>query len=645
MYTKRLIRKASVKEMDSVKNWQSVVGKKTALPLLQRCEQLWLNLEGFRQQRARALRFTFGDQWGDLIEVDGETMTQRKYLQKLGNVVLQTNQIKNKVDTIVGVLVKEKNEPICNARDRDEQQYGEIMTTALQANCNKNKMEALYIKWMKEMCLGGLAVGKEVYEYRDARLDSWTDYREPNCMFFDSEMTDPRFWDISLIGEFYDMPFDHLASRLAKNEADYSKLRDIYNAQSKVIKDTVVEDITDKKKNETLDFMSPYDPNRCRVFEIWTKETAPRYRLYDANEGSEEVIEASDKLALEEIERENNERLFAGRQAGWSDEEIPIIEKEFFIDEFWYCRILAPDGTIIWEGESPYADRCHPYSLCATPFVNGEIVGYMNDAIDHNIAMNRTIVLQDWLTRTQAKGVTVVPKDIVPNGDYKKFAKSWTAIDDMVFIDMKPGQEGLMPKVFYGNAQTYPASELINTYSRLMENSTAITGAIQGKTPYSGTSGTMYAQMAQNSSTPIAALLSQFRAFLQDVHTKKMKNIAMFYDTKRFESIAGNIDGIFDNANLNLNDVRDIEYDLSIEESTSTPVYRAIINDDAKEFLMNGLITMEEYLTIANVPYADKLLQQRQARQAEMQAAQQGQMPQQAIDQAAAEQQPIPGLA
>ena len=65
---------------------------------------------------------------------------------------------------------------------------------------------------------------------------------------------------------------------------------------------------------------------------------------------------------------------------------------------------------------------------------------------------------------------------------------------------------------------------------------------------------------------------------------------------------------------------------MKIKESTDTPVYRAVLNQDAKEFLMNGLISFEEYLTIADVPYADKILQGRQARQAEMEAAEQAGM-------------------
>ena len=100
-----------------------------------------------------------------------------------------------------------------------------------------------------------------------------------------------------------------------------------------------------------------------------------------------------------------------------------------------------------------------------------------------------------------------------------------------------------------------------------------------------------------------------------------MKNIVMFYSPERLESIAGQIDGILDASSLRLNEVKDIEYDLKIKQSADTPVFRAVINQDAKEFLLNGFISFEEYLEIADVPYADKILQRRQARQAEAEQA------------------------
>lgn len=622
---KRLIKKSvPAGEMDSVKVRQGELGRETDLQLLQRAETLWNNMEEIRSEGARAYRFTYGDQWGDEIVVNGQRMTQRSYLQRQGNIALQTNQMKNKVDTIVGVLIKERNEPVCNAIDRDEQQYGELMTTALQANCQKNCMEALYSVNMQDLNLIGLTALHESYEYRNGRLDSWTDYVDPNCLFMDTELRDPRFRDLTLVGQFFDREFEYIVAKFAKTPADYDLLRQIYPSQSRTIRYNDQLSFDTKKDVDRLVFRSPADSSKCRVFEIWTKETRARYRVHDTNEGTLELINADDKDALKEIKITNETRKALAAQAGWTEEEAPTIETEFFIDEYWYCRFLAPDGTILWEGESPYADREHPFTICATPFAGGKISGYMHDGIDHNIAINRAIVLHDWLVRAQAKGVTVVPKALVPDDmSFEDFAYSWTSIDDIVYIDAKPGVP--MPQVFHGSAQSFDVSSLIATYSRLMENSTAVTGSLQGKTASSGTSGSLYAQMAANSSTPIAALLSKFRDFMVSVSTKKMKNIAAFYDMKRFEDIAGNMDGIFDNENMHLNDVADIEYDLAIKASTETPVYRAIINDDAKEFLLRGIITWEEYLEIADVPYADKMLQVRQARQAEMEAAQQGQ--------------------
>ena len=638
----RLIkRSATLKDIDTVKARSSKLrskGRDSAL--LERCGRLWNNLDEFRKQRARGLRFCYGDQWSDIITVNGKQMTYRQYLMKQGNVVIQTNQIKNRVDTIVGVMVKEHSEPVCHSIDRDEQQYGEIMTSALQANCDKNIITSLYIKFMKDVCCGGLAVAHEAYDDTSGpgrRLDSWTTYCNPNQIFFESSAVDPRGWDFNLVGQFFDKSFEDVCSMFARSVDDYSILRDIYGAQASVFRDTSSEEFTDKMDEDNIVFSNPADPSRCRVYEVWTKETRACIRLHDMNNGTEEIIDADDYAYRKEIREENKRRRKMAEQAGWSEEDTPYItgdgfgnddEKDgFFVDTYWYCRFLAPDGTILWEGESPYADGSHPFSICVFPFLDGKIVGYLNDAIDHNIAMNRAIVLHDWLVRAQAKGVTVVPKSIVPDDvTYEEFANSWTEVDGLVYIDLKPGQEGLMPKVFYGAAQTFDVGGLIATYSRLMDAGTPVNGALQGKTPNSGTSGALYAQMTTNASTPIAALLEDFHRFIESILNKKMKNIAMFYSPERFRSIAGHIDGALDNASLNLNEVGDIEYDLKIRESADTPVFRAVINQDAKEFLMAGLISFEEYLEIADVPYADKILQSRQAKQAQMEQAQQGGM-------------------
>jgi len=640
----RLIRRnATTAEMDSVrvrKRELRVKGKDVAM--LKRCETVWQNLDEFRQQRARAHRFYDGDQWADTITVNGKSMTYRQYLMSTGNVVIQTNQIKNRVDTIAGVMVKEKNEPVCHAIDRDEQPYGEIVTEALQANCDKNIMPELYMKWLRELCIGGLAASYESYDDRhgpNRRLDSWTQYINPNHVFFDGDGVDPRFWDFSIVGRYFYGSFEDICAQFARRPSDYAVLKDIYANQSVPFKEEESREFTERFEDDEILFMRSSDPTKCFVCEVWTKETRAMIRLHDTNAGTEEIIEADDKEYRRQVKAENERRRKLAVQSGWDENDVPYIvgdgygkdETErngFFVDTYWYCRFLAPDGTILWEGESPYADRSHPFNFCIFSYLDGRIVGYMNDAIDHNIAMNRAVVLHDWLVRAQAKGVTVVPRKLL--GDKLteiEFARAWASIDDIVYVDLEPGQEGLMPKQFNGVAQTFDVSGLLATYSRLMDAGSPVNGALQGKTPNSGTSGTLYAQMSANASTPIAALMEQFHNFVLSVLNKKMKNICMFYDADRFEKIAGQIDRIFDTNKLNLNEVGDLEYDLRIKESADTPVFREMQEQDLLMFLESGFITFEEYLEASSKPYVDKILQKRQARQAEIESAEQNGVP------------------
>lgn len=366
--------------------------------------------------------------------------------------------------------------------------------------------------------------------------------------------------------------------------------------------------------------------NECCAAEIWTLETKERVRVHDTNEGTLEVIEADDKEMLNAIKTINAERRRLATAAGWSEEEIPLIETEFFIDSFWYCRVLSPDGYVLWEEESPYPDRSHPFTIMVTPFVDGRISGYVSDGIDHNIAINRALVLQDWLVRNQIKGFVMMPQQLVPDEiSNEDFVQTGLNMNNWFFYDAEKAK-GLKPDVFHPGAVSFDAGNFITQLKSLMESSTAVSNAIQGKSPYSGTSAALYAQQTMNSSTPIAALLADVRVFMEDLAIKKAKNIAAFYDTQRWEQIVGSIDGIFDNANLKLNEIADLEFDVLVKESAETPVYRAVANDMLLSFFQAGAIDLPTMLEVGNFPFADKLLQKIQARQAEMEAAQSGEM-------------------
>lgn len=634
MATNKLVRKTlGVSELDTVQYRRKVLSSdKKDIRMLLRARNAWENLEPVRKSRARAMRFTYGDQWGDdvTVMINGEkkTMTMREYLSMEGNIPQQTNQIKSQVNTIVGVLIKEQNEPICNAIDRDEQQYAELLTSGLQANNNKNRIRQTYKLCVKDLIVGGMGVCHESYGFRDSekrREDSWTKYIDPNYFIMESTLRDPNFEDMTMVGCWYRLPFNVLSARFVQKSGDYKRLKDIYGVGNNFEEGDFV-DIDEANRTENLTFMTPVRLSECCVAEIWTLETKERIRVHDWNEGTLEIIDADDKQTIKLYQDINKQRCTLGKASGFKDEEIPYITMEPFIDTFWYYRFLAPDGTILEEGESPYADRSHPFSIMITPFSDGRISGYITDSIDHQIAINRAIVLQDWIVRNQVKGFTMIPKQLVPDEmENEEFVQNGLNMGNFFFYDAEKAR-GAKPEVFHAGAISFDAGNYITQLRSLMESSTAISGAIQGKQPYAGTSAALFAQQTANSSTPIASLLDDVRVFMEDNAKKKAKNIAKFYDEDRWRLIAGRIDGLFDNANIKLNDIADLEFDLIIRESTDTPVYRAIANDYLMSFFQAGAITLEELLTNGTFPFADKLLQSRQARQAELEAAQKGEM-------------------
>lgn len=616
-----LIRKRNKRNItitDSVEYRKQQLGDpERDMSLLEHCCTLWQNLEPFRRRRARALRFVYGDQWGDTITVKGKTMTERTYISSVGNVALQTNQLKKIVETISGVYVKEQNEPVCKARAREEQVYGELMTTALQTNWQINDMPLVVDTSIKEVLIGGFAATRECYEYRDGETDSWTDVCHPNYMIFDSTMKDPRYKDMELIGEIHDITFGRFCEKFATSREDVEKFAEWYRSESSPMWfEETIEDINSKHDNDEMTFWTPKDRNLCRVYEIWRKESRDRYRVHDENSGELYMINADDKESIANIEAENASRLALGRAQGWPEDEIPLIryKENFFVDTYWYGRFMTPQGYILWEGPSPYEERRHPYSIIMLPMVDGQITSYLSDAIDQNIAINRLLTLHDWMMRAGLKGVTFVPADMVPdNMTNDEFAEQFTTIDGVVFYE--PKKHGLKPETFYGHTGTLNLAEIVKMMSDLMESSVSVNSAIRGENVKSGTAAQLYAQQTQQSATPLASLMMRLGVFVKHMASLKLANIKKFYNPQRFEDIAGMLANLSMEASVNYRMAGNVEYDLSIAQSQATPIYRALKTEILMQFAANGFIPPRFVFEFGDIPGADEILQRLDAMQ------------------------------
>ncbi|MCD8282151.1 MAG: hypothetical protein LUC22_02730 [Prevotella sp.] len=611
--------------------------------LLMQAEQYWMAMYHFRRDRERNKRYLYGQQWSDIITYKGKRMTEAEYIAQQGNVPLTNNLIRRLTRHVVGTLRNESTEMTCVARDRNEQNIGQALSTLLQYNMQLNDTEELRAREAEEYCMSGVVAEREYCAWEDDKLDCRTAIVPPNNLILDCNMRDPRGNDCMFVGELHDLSFEQVCGEFARNNADYQTLQQIYTyARNKEMFCTrwsefgfPVSDVKD------FDFFLTADNGRCRVVEIWRKELKPRYRCHDWNTG--EVFKIELKDAEEIVETENRNRLAMARAAGMAEEDVPLIEYEWFMDARWMYYFLSPYGDILDSGETPYEHKSHPYVFKAYPFIDGEIHSFVGDVIDQQRFINRLIIMNDMAIRSAAKGLMMIPIEAIPEGmNPQTFAEECTTYNGILFYKSK----GLThtPSVITSNSTNIGTTELLRLQMSLMEDISGVHGASQGKEAASGVSGTLYAQQAQNAAVSLVDLLKSFHSFERDAAVKTVKNIQQFYDNRKIENIVGT------NVNIAVNPdkIRNLEFDIAITQSQSTPVYRDAANQFLTTLWQSGQIDIEQLLEHGDFPFADELLQdirakQQNAAQAQAQQAaagqgqgQQGQASQQAMQQQAA---------
>ena len=590
--------------MDSVATAKHTLGGNRAFEVLWQAQQYWLAMDMFRRDRERNKNYTYGRQWDDYVCVNGSTIREEELIKKQGNVPLKNNLIRRLTSNTLGTFRSQMKEPICIARDRDEQQYGETMSTVLQCNMQLNRMSEVNARSFEEFLISGLVVHRKWYGWRNNKLDCWTDYVQPDNFFIDNNMRDFRGWDCSCVGEIHDVSFEDLCGRFAKNEKDYNRLAEIY----KFAKDKSYLSATFDNFGYPLqgyyDFLVPYDISRCRVIEVWRKETKPRVRCHDVNNGDVFKIEIEDFQAL--VADENNKRLQEARELGMDESDVPLIRWEWFMDSYWYYYMLTPFGDILEEGETPYEHKSHPYVFKAYPFIDGEIHSFVSNVIDQQRYVNRLITMYDWIMRASAKGVLLFPEDCLPKGmSMDDVADEWARFNGVIVIKTpKPGTP--LPQQIANNCTQIGISELLNMQLKFFEDISGVNGALQGKPGYSGMSASLYAQQAQNSSTSLLDLLETFSDFIIEGAYKDVKNIQQYYDTARPFNIKGKNSSM---VQYDPRKIRDIEFDLSIVESSATPVFREQSKEILLELWRANAITVKQLLKHGNFPFADELLQ------------------------------------
>lgn len=599
------------------------------IKLLERCRNAWNRFEPARKTRERTMKYTFGDQWSDIIEYKGGRVTERRYIQQKGNIPLQNNIMISIFNTVAGLYEKQGVEPTCFARTPDSQWLSDMMSVALQANLQDTQDSEIRKALFKDYICGGIAVARESYEERDTIWDSWSDYVNPYYVGFEMG-SDPRHQDINLICELHDVSHEDLYFKFAREDYGLTRriLDDVYEIDNK--RDYDIEaDQNDVYDLENVSFDTPANKNCCRVIECWYKRTKPRYQCTDPI--AQTADDARFRVEVEDIEnvrQENIKRKKVYDEAGVPIEDRAYITAEYIEDVFWYYTFMSPDGTILCEGECPYDYKTHPYTVKFYPFVNGEIHPFLGTVIDQQRYINRLVVMHDMAARSAAKGITIIPKGCIPDDmSPQDFADQFTEYEGLVIYETNRINPSVRPEVITSNAVQIGTYELLQLQLQLTKDITNVSGALQGKTPSAGTSAARYQMEMQNSSVSLFSLLNDMTNLSEQIAEKKVSNIKQFYDDGRLIISADNTKVMeYDRMSA-----RDVKFRISIKESGATASVAQQANDVGIQLLQMGAIDALTFLQGSTLPFKDLYINAIQDRQAQMALEQQAQQMQQGM--------------
>ncbi len=489
------------------------------LDLIARAQRNWEGMAGFRRERDRCKRFTYGDQWGDMVPTSFGRIREEDYILSQGNLPLKNNLIRRLVRNVLGVFRNQWSVPECVAHDPRENRQAKAMSRLLEYNIERNRMAEMYARTMEEFLISGMAVHRKWFGRKGCETDCWTDFVSPDKFFIDNTSRDFRYRDVSLIGEIHDMSFGQLCATFASTPGEYERLRRIYSLSG---------------AGSARDGLWQSEEEKCRVIEVWCREYKPRNLCHDTLTGEYFKIEAKDYGAM--VEAVNKRRI------RHKEGEAPkLIETRWITDEEWHYYFLAPDGLVLDEGVSPYNHKGHPYVVKAYPFIDGEIHSFVADVIDQQKFTNRLISMYDWILRSSAKGVLLFPEDALPQGvSISDIAEEWSRFNGVIVFRPKDGMP--LPQQVHSNSANNGITDLLNIQLKMLEDVSGVNSALQGKLASNSMSGTLFDQQTRNSLTALADLLKSYNDFIMEASAMDASNIRQFYTPSRIKAIVGEED-------------------------------------------------------------------------------------------------------
>ena len=630
-----------------------------ALEFLNECAACWNALDEARRKLRRSLMYSYGDQWGDYV-TDPDTLaqiTEGELIKKNGKVPLKNNMIAPILSNIDGQLRQNLLRPVCVARDQVESKVGEMMSVAIEYVHDINEMEELDSDSMRMLLNGGMTAQRIEYGVNPSkeRRDVWVHPVSPSRLFFNTNLEDVRMWDLTCIGELFDMPLDEVLAHFGTTPQKKQEIREFYGNVSYTVFAGSRAMQGDEARN--LSFYSPSHGNLCRVILGWKLESRDAYQWSDPERGTWGYLPFTDesrrmldeendrrrkeafKVKTEKLKRKaemlrqaegemSKRKTVNGKFAPMSeaeseptvtasqseanavdDDDLLLIEYEFATERYWYYRYMTPGGDVLQEGRSPYWHGEHNYVLHLYPLIQGKLGNFVEQFIDQQRAINRTATLIDFIRGTSSKGVLVVDDDAFESMSREEVIDEYVRYNGVLFVKLKPGQsiDGVV-RQYNSGAAVAGDFELLNLQLRLINDISGVNSAMQGQAPKAGTPASLYAQQIQNSSLNLKGLFDGFRTFRRRRDNKVMKTIQQFYTEAQYIGMAG-IHYSDEAKWYDPEKVQNSEFDLTISEGYNTPAYQLVANDFLMELFRSNAIDVRTMLENSSYPFATRILE------------------------------------
>lgn len=584
----------------------SIHRDRSNMDVLEEFARCWYQLESARRNMERNMMYAWGDQWGDYV-TDPDTqerITERELIMRQGKVPLKNNMIAPIVKNIEGQFRTSFSKPVCSNRDPNESKVGEMMSIAVEYAQDINNLSELDSHSLKLLEVSGFVAQRVEYGWNNYKQqnDVWVYGVNPMRMFFNTNIDDVRNWDLHIVGEIFDMTRDEIISLFAKSEKDRSVIEQIYSEPSYYLNS----DAMSSSQKRYRDFYTPERSDVCRVILGWKLETREAYFCHDTLKGSFFYVGKDEIRAIDE---ENAQRRMKALQAGVMEEDLLLIDYEFSYESYWYYRYMTPWGDVLQEGRSPYWHGQHNYVIHTHQLINGTIYPFINDFIDQQRAINRTMTLIDFIRSASSKGVLVVDDSSFPEMEREDILDQYVRYNGVLFCTLKDGKRTQdVVSQLQGAGTTSGDYQLLDIQLKLINEISGVNSAMQGRPASSGTASSLYAQQVQNSSLNLKGLLDSFNAFRRERDTKMMKTIQQYYTSKRYIDLGGT-DYSEESKYYDPGKIQNADLDLKITDGGNSPTYQMVVNDFLMELFKSKAIDVKQFLENSTLPFATKILE------------------------------------